>query len=117
MRAKKREAQLDKDVKSYYAKKMPTTAELEKGSAAHAKSPTLGPIGTSDTPVSPHMGGRTSAKTPDLDFHKSQELREEEADEVWSLAYDVMSEFNEDGVDRLLSAGASTASSNSRISP
>ena len=47
---------------------------------------------------------------------KSQDLREEEADEVWSLAYDMMSEYNDDGVARLFS-GSSTASNSSRISP
>ena len=52
-----------------------------------------------------------------MDLQKSQELREEEADEVWSLAYDVMSEFNDEGVDRLLSVASSTASGGRRISP
>ena len=113
IRAKQREASIDKDLKKYDCQNLPIAPHV---SSSAFKPPSTNPIiGDSVDNALPRINAQAKLKTPENDG-KSQDMREEEADEVWSLAYDMMSEFNDDGMGRLFS-GSSTVSNSSRISP
>ena len=114
IRAKQREASLDKDLKKYDGQNLPIAPHV---SSSAFKPPSTNPIiGDSVDITLPRIDAQAKQKTPENDIGKSQDMRSEEADEVWSLAYDMMSEFNDDGMGRLFS-GSSTVSNSSRISP